>query len=357
MLINLIYFIIVLSILIFVHEFGHFLVARITGVKVLTFSLGFGKKLLTFRKGETEYVVSALPLGGYVKMLGESTDDVVAEEEASRSYSNKPPIVRTMIAFAGPFFNILFAAVVFFVIFVTGYPALSTTTEVGQVMPGDPAYAAGIKPGDVIARIDGKEVRDWTDLQKTITGSPESRPMHFEIKRDGRTIDVWITPRLRDEKNIFQETVGKTRLIGVAPATEIRKEAPAAAASKAVADTVRLTELTVIGIVKLIKGSISAKNVGGPIFIFQQMGEHAKAGKSSFLSFLALISINLGVINLLPVPILDGGHIAFSIIEIVVRRKIPTKALEVAQKIGLSILVLIMALAFFNDFMRIFHVQ
>ena len=147
MLINLIYFIIVLSILIFVHEFGHFLVARAAGVKVLTFSLGFGKKLFTFRKGETEYAVSALPLGGYVKMLGESTDDVVPEEEASRSYSNKPPIVRTLIAFAGPFFNIVFAAVVFFVVFVTGYPALSTTTEIGQVMPGEPAYAAGIKPG------------------------------------------------------------------------------------------------------------------------------------------------------------------------------------------------------------------
>ena len=150
---------------------------------------------------------------------------------------------------------------------------------------------------------------------------------------------------------------GKTKLIGIAPTLETRRESPVAAVSKAFTDTAGLTKLTVIGIVKLIKGSISTKNVGGPILIFQQVGQQAKAGKSSFLSFLALISINLGVLNLLPVPILDGGHIAFSIIEIVVRRKIPTKVVEIAQKVGLGIILCIMALAFFNDFMRLFHVR
>ncbi len=357
MLLNLVYFIIVLSILIFVHEFGHFLVARIAGVKVLTFSLGFGKKLLTFKKGETEYAISALPLGGYVKMLGESTDDVVPEGEASRSFANKPPHVRTLIAFAGPFFNVLFAVLIFFVIFTTGYPVPSTSTQVGQVMPGEPAYTAGLKQGDIIKRIDGKEVHDWIDLQKTITSGTQARPLDFQIDRGGRTVNVWITPRVRDEKNVFQEVVGKTKLIGIAPTLETRRESPVAAVSKAFTDTAGLTELTVIGIVKLIKGSISTKNVGGPILIFQQVGQQAKAGKSSFLSFLALISINLGVLNLLPVPILDGGHIAFSIIEIVVRRKIPTKVVEIAQKVGLGIILCIMALAFFNDFMRLFHVR
>ncbi len=195
------------------------------------------------------------------------------------------------------------------------------------------------------------------DLQKTITSGTEARPLDFQIDRGGRTMNVWITPRVRDEKNVFQEVVGKTKLIGVAPTLETRKESPVAAVSKAFVDTAGLTELTVIGIVKLIKGSISTKNVGGPILIFQQVGQQAKAGKSSFLSFLALISINLGVLNLLPVPILDGGHIAFSIIEMVVRRKVPTKAVEIAQKVGLGIILCIMALAFFNDFMRLFHVR
>ena len=141
------------------------------------------------------------------------------------------------------------------------------------------------------------------------------------------------------------------------PASEIRREPLVGAASKAVVDTFNLTELTVIGIVKLVKGSISAKNVGGPILIFQQAGERAKAGRSSFLFFLALISINLGIVNLLPIPILDGGHIFFSIVELIVRRKIPVKAMEIAQRVGVGILVCIMVLATFNDVMRLFHVR
>ncbi len=353
---NLLYFVIVLSILIVAHEFGHFLVARLAGVKVLTFSLGFGKKLLKFKKGETEYAVSAIPLGGYVKMLGESAEDVVTEEDASRSYSNKPPLVRILIAFSGPFFNILLALAVFFVIFLTGYPVPTTSTEIGQVMTGEPAYDAGLKPGDVVTRINDREVHKWTELQK-IVGSSDFHPLKFEIDRQGRSIVVWITPKLRDEKNVFGEIVGKMKLIGVAPASEIKRESLAGAASKAVGDTYNLTELTIVGIGKLIKGSISAKNVGGPILIFQQAGERAKAGKSSFLFFLALISINLGIVNLLPIPVLDGGHIFFSLIELIVRRKIPVRAIDVAQKVGVGILVCIMVLATFNDVMRIFHVR
>ena len=353
---NLLYFVIVLSILIFVHEFGHFLFARLAGVKVLTFSLGFGKKLLSFKRGETEYVVSAVPLGGYVKMLGESTEDVVPEEEALRSYSNKPPLVRILIAFSGPFFNVLFALLVFFVIFLTGYPVPSTTTQIGQVIPGDPAAAAGLKPGDVITRINGHQVSQWSELQKTVSTS-DLRPMKFEIDRKGQRLEAWITPKLRDEKNVFGEIVGKLKLIGIAPTNETRKESLGGAASKAVVDTCNLTGLTVVGIVKLIKGSISTKNLGGPILIFQQAGERAKAGKSSFLFFLSLISINLGVVNLFPIPILDGGHIFFSILELIVRRKIPTRAIEVAQKVGLGILVCIMVLATFNDVLRLFHVR
>ncbi len=353
---NLLYFIIVLSILIFAHELGHFLVARLAGVRVITFSLGFGKKLISFKKGETEYAVSAVPLGGYVKMLGESTEDVVTEEEASRSYANKPPLVRILIAFSGPFFNILLALVVFFAIFLTGYPVPTTTTKIGQVMTGEPAYDAGLKSGDVVTGINDRGVSKWSELQKVVSNS-DLRPLKFEINRQGRPIIVWIAPKLRDEKNVFGEIVGKMKLIGVAPASEIKRESFTGAASKAVVDTYNLTELTVVGIVKLVKGSISAKNVGGPILIFQQAGERAKAGKSSFLFFLALISINLGIVNLLPIPILDGGHIFFSIIELVVRRKIPVKAIDVAQKVGVGILVCIMVLATFNDVMRLFHVR
>ena len=354
---NLLYFLIVLSILIFVHEFGHFLVARLTNVKVITFSLGFGKKLITFTRGETEYVVSAVPLGGYVKMLGESTDEPVPDEEAGRSFANKPPLVKMLIAFAGPFFNVLFAAFVFFIIFLTGYPVPSTTTEIGQVLKGDPAYQAGLKDGDVITGIDGRSVGQWTDLQKAVNNADLTRPLRFRIDRHGRTLDVDIMPKVTDEKNVFGETVGKVKLIGVGPANVTKKESLAGATSKAVVDTCNLTELTVVGIAKLIGGSISAKNVGGPILIFQQAGERARAGKSSFLFFLALISINLGVVNLLPIPVLDGSHILFSFIEFVIRRKIPQKTVEWSQKVGIGILICIMVLATFNDVMRLFHVR
>jgi regulator of sigma E protease len=355
---NLLYFVIVLSILIFVHELGHFLVARLTNVKVLTFSLGFGKKLITFKRGETEYAVSAIPLGGYVKMLGESIDEVVPEEEVGRSFANKPPLAKMLIAFAGPFFNVLFAALVFFIIFLTGYPVPSTTTEIGQVLKGDPAYVAGLKEGDIITQIDGHPVNQWTDLQKAVTGADLSRPLRFQINRHGQVMSVDIKPKVTDDKNVFGETIGKVKLIGVGPANVTKKETLTGATSKAVVDTCNLTQLTVVGIVKLIEGSISPKNVGGPILIFQQVGKTAHAGKSSFLSFLALISINLGVVNLLPIPVLDGCHILFSFIEFVIRRKIPEKVVEWSQRVGIGILVCIMVLATFNDIMRFFsHVR
>ncbi len=354
---NLLYFAIVLSILIFVHEFGHFLVARLTDVKVLTFSLGFGKKLVSFKRGETEYVVSAVPLGGYVKMLGETTDDVIPEEEMGRSFANKPPLVKMLIAFAGPFFNVVFAALIFFTILLTGYPVPSTTTEIGQVPEGNPAYQAGLKSGDVITRIDGRPVGQWTDLQKAVNSADLAHPLRFQIDRHGKTLNIDIMPKVTDEKNVFGETVGKIKIIGVGPANVTKKESLTGAASKAVVDTYSLTELTVVGIAKLIGGSISAKNVGGPILIFQQVGKTMQAGKSSFLSFLALISINLGVVNLLPIPVLDGSHILFSFIEFVIRRKIPQKTVEWSQKVGIGILICIMVLATFNDVMRFFHVR
>jgi regulator of sigma E protease len=354
---NLIYFVIVLAILIFVHELGHFLVARISGVKILTFSLGFGKKLLTFRRGETEYAISAIPLGGYVKMLGESSEDEIPEEEAHKAFSNKPPLIKMAIAFSGPFFNVLFAALVFFVIFLTGFEAPSNGTRIGQVPKGEPAYSAGLQEGDVVSTIDGRKVSQWTELQKAVTDDTALRPLKFEVMRHGRPEVLMITPKATEEKSLFGESLGKTRpLIGVAPAMELRKESLAGAVPMAVVEAYDWTELTIVGIVKLIKGSISPKNVGGPILIFQQVGQSAKAGRSSFLRLLAIISINLGVVNLLPIPVLDGSHILFSFLEFVIRRKIPERTVEWSQKVGIGILICIMVLATYNDVMRFLHV-
>jgi regulator of sigma E protease len=350
---NVIYGFIALSLLILVHELGHYLVARIANVKVLAFSLGFGKKLINFKKGETEYAISAIPLGGYVKLLGESPDDEIKEEEISRSYSNKPPFVRMLIAFAGPFFNIIFAFFLFYCVFISGYNVMST--KVGSVENGYPAYEAGIREGDTIVNIDGQNISEWGELMDVMSKS-EAQNLKFTVKRDGTLIDYQITPKEIESKNIFGETI-KRKVIGVTASNEFltKKETLSGAVGKAGFQTYNLTKITIMGIVKLIEGSISPKQVGGPLLILEVAGKQAKEGTKNLIYFIAIISINLAVINLLPIPVLDGGHIMFNLIEIVIRRKISQKFIDIAQKAGMGVLIAIMALAFFNDIVRLFY--
>jgi regulator of sigma E protease len=352
MVINIIYGFIALSLLILVHELGHFLVARWANVKVLSFSLGFGKKLLSYKKGETEYALSAIPLGGYVKMLGEAPGEEVPEEEVSRSYSNKPPLVKILIAFMGPFFNILFALVLFYFVFLSGYSVLST--KVGSVDKNYPAYAAGIREGDTLMAIDGKNIAEWSDLMDAMAQTG-SQPIKVTVKRDGNLFDISLTPKEMESKNIFGDVI-KRKVIGVAASNEffVKKETASGAAVKAVYQTYNLTKITIVGIVKLIEGSISPKQVGGPLLILEVAGKQAKEGKKNLIYFIAIISINLAVINLLPIPILDGGHILFHVIELVIRRRVSQKFIEISQKVGMGILIAIMALAFFNDITRMF---
>jgi regulator of sigma E protease len=349
---SVIYGVIALSLLILVHEFGHFLVARLANVKVLAFSLGFGKKLLKFTKGETEYILSAVPLGGYVKLLGESPGEEVVEEDIPRSYSHKPPIVKILIAFTGPFFNILFACVLFFFVFASGYSVLST--KVGSVDKTLPAYEAGIREGDTIVAIDGQKIAEWTDLTDAMAKS-EMRPMKIAVKRGDALLDLTLTPKEIESKNIFGDTI-KRKVIGVGASNDFftKQETVPGAAVKAVDQTYNLTKVTIVGIVKLIGGSISPKQIGGPLLILEVAGKQAKEGKKNLIYFIAIISINLAVINLLPIPVLDGGHILFHAIEMVSRRRVSQKFIDVAQKVGMGILVAIMTLAFFNDIMRMF---
>jgi regulator of sigma E protease len=351
MVMSIIYGIIALSLLILVHEFGHFLVARLANVKVLTFSLGFGKKLFSFKKGETEYALSLVPLGGYVKLLGESPDEEVQEEDIPRSYAHKPPFAKILIAFSGPFFNLIFAAVLFYVVMVSGYTVLST--KVGGVEKGYPAYEAGIKEGDIIVNIEGNEINEWSDIMETMA---EARPgpLRFTVNRGGSLVNVVITPKETESKNIFGEPI-KRRVIGITASSEMvsKKDTPLGAITKAFYQTYNLSRITILGILKLVMGSISPKNVGGPLLILEVAGKQAREGVTSLIYFVAIISINLGIVNLLPIPILDGGHILFHIIEIVTRRRMSQRWVDIAQKVGMGILVAVMVLAFFNDIMRI----
>jgi len=352
MILNIIYGFIGLSLLILVHELGHFLVARWANVKVLSFSLGFGKKLLSHKKGDTEYAISAIPLGGYVKMLGEVPGEEIPEEDMSRSYSSKSPLTKILIVFAGPFFNLLFALVLFYFVFLSGYSVLST--KVGSLEKNYPAYNAGIMEGDTIVSIDEKNISEWSDLMDAMAQTGV-HPIKVKIKRNGNYLDVTLTPKEIESKNIFGDTI-RRKVIGVAAANEFftKKETVTGAAVKAVNQTYNLTKVTILGIVKLIEGSISPKQVGGPLLILEIAGKQAKEGKKNLIYFIAIISINLGVINLLPIPILDGGHILFHTIELVTRRRLSLKFIEISQKVGMGILVAIMALAFFNDITRMF---
>lgn len=351
--ISFIYFLIALALLILVHEFGHFLVARLFNIKIITFSIGFGKKLFRFNRGETEYAISAVPMGGYVKLLGESPDEEVSEEDKERSFSHKPPYVRILIALAGPMFNIFLALVVFYLVSIIGYNVPSA--RVGKVADNTPAQAAGIRAGDVITKIDDKAVGEFTDIALGMDQAKEDT-VRVALERDGQTIELTVKPMPIEDKNIFGESY-KRKILGIERSEEVikRRQSPDKAVGMAFYMTYEFSRITVVGIVKIIQGTISPKNIGGPVLIFQEASKRAKKGLGDFVFFFALISINLGIINLLPIPILDGGHILFNLIEIVIRRKISPRIQEVAQTVGLVVLLLIMVFAFYNDFDRIFN--
>ncbi len=344
--------IIVLGILVFVHELGHFLLAKRLGVGVLTFSLGFGPKLIGRRFGETQYQISAVPLGGFVKLIGENPEEEVKEEDRHRSFSAAPIWKRALIISAGPFFNFFLAVALFSTINLFGIPYLPS--KIGEVSPGLPAERAGLKKGDLVLSLDGKELPKWDELSKMIRNS-NGKDLLIKVKRKGEILEIKITPKLSTQKNLFGEEI-QTFIIGITPSDEIivQKVGPLEAMSKGLSQTWYGIKLTVVTIVKLIERVIPAKTIGGPILIAQLAGEQARRGFLSLVLFTAILSINLGVINLFPIPILDGGHFLFLGLEAVLRRPISIKKMEIAQQIGLIFIILLMLFAFYNDLIRIF---
>ena len=344
--------IIVLGILVFAHELGHFLLAKKLGVGVLTFSLGFGPKLIGRKIGETQYQISAVPLGGFVKLIGENPEEEVKEEDRHRSFSAQPIWKRSLIISAGPFFNFFLAVVLFSTINLFGTPFFPS--KIGEVSPGLPAEKAGLKKGDVVLSVDGENVSKWDDLSKIIRSS-KGKNLTVKVKRDGEILEMNVTPQASKVKNLFGEEVS-IFMIGITPSDEVvvRKVGPLEAIGNGFSQTWQGIKLTVIGIVKLIQRVIPAKTIGGPILIAQLAGEQAKRGLLSFALFMAILSINLGVINLFPIPILDGGHFLFLGLEAILRRPISIKKMEMAQQIGLIFIILLMLFAFYNDLIRIF---
>ncbi len=440
--------VVLLGVLIFVHELGHFAVAKWAGVGVNTFSLGFGPKLWGFTRGRTEYRVSWIPLGGYVRMVGENPGQEVAAGDIPQSFSHKSVGRRLAIVAAGPAANVIFALVVYYLLVVLwGMPA-PLPPRVGQVGPHTPAAAAGMQPGDLVLSVDGRPIKDWQTMRDIVLES-RGRPLRFVVRRQGRRVTLTITPKGHQVTNLFGESVVQYRIgisreampfpavvgklvaggpaqaagvevgdrivsvdgqpvsnwgdllrkvaagqgkalrlgierrgarlqvtvtpqtnsylgpdgkprksysLGILPKREFysRSVGLLAAVPLAFKRTYQAGEVIFLTVVKLLQRKVAVKSLGGPILIAQAAGEAAKSGLASLLGLAALISVNLAILNLLPIPALDGGHLFFFLIEAVIRRPVPLKVRQGAQQVGVALLLFLMAMVFYNDIERLF---
>jgi regulator of sigma E protease len=344
--------IIVLGILIFVHEFGHFLVAKLCHIRVEAFSLGFPPKLLHKQIGDTDYRLSVVPLGGYVKMLGENPKDEVPPELEPYSFSHHPLWHRFLIVLAGPTFNLVFAVLALALVFTfSGIPYF--TTEVGGVKPESPAARAGLQPGDQIVAVSGEPVGRWDDMTQKIRQVGE-KPVTLSVKRGDQALEVRLVPERMETSDIFGGKVFAV-IIGITsgenPAVE--QVGPLTALEEGVTYSYRLSCLTVQSMYKLLAREVPLNSLGGPILIAQVAGKQAKLGVSYLVQFMAVLSVNLFLLNLLPIPILDGGHLFFFLLEAVRGKPIPMKHREMAQGVGLMLILALMVLVFYQDILRL----
>jgi len=343
---------VVLGFLIVVHEFGHFIVAKRSGVGVLKFSVGFGPKLFARTINGTEYALSAIPLGGFVKMVGEDPDSTEAVDPHI-SFSHQPVWKRVAIVLAGPLFNLLFAFLAFSIVLaVYGQRVPSDVAKVGGVMPDMPAARGGLQIGDLVTAVDGKPIATWEELSNTIRAS-NGHPVVMTVQRGDQSLTLTVTPEAKADKNIFGEVIGEAYVIGIERGFEQVSVGPIEAIGNGAKQTVWWIQTLIMSVVKIVQGRIPAQDIGGPILIIQAAGQQAQIGLESLLLFMAVISINLGILNLLPIPILDGGHLLFFLVEAVMRRPLDMRHREIAQQVGLVILIALMAFAFYNDILRV----
>ncbi|MCD6223352.1 MAG: RIP metalloprotease RseP [Deltaproteobacteria bacterium] len=349
---GIVYGLIALVIIILIHESGHFSVAKLFHIYVERFSIGFGPAILRKKGKETEYVISAIPLGGYVKLKGENPEEGEKESLDERAFCNQKLYKRFLVILAGPMFNILSAVLFFAVVYAVGVPTLTST--IGKVNKDTPAYYAHLQKDDKIIAINNKSIKTWEELSNIIKRNAE-KTIILKIKRNEKIIETPVTPKLTKIKDLlgYEKEVG---IIGITPSGEtiIQRLNVFKSIGKGACRTAYIVKITILGIIRLIERAIPASSVGGPILIIDIASKAASAGFSTFLALAAIISINLGILNLLPIPILDGGHLTFLTIEAIRRKPVPLNVQVVAQNIGLAILILIMVFAFYNDLSRIF---
>ncbi len=426
-------FIIVLGILIFIHELGHFLAAKASGVGVEKFSLGFGPRLVGIQRGETEYRISLLPLGGYVKMVGEAPGEEITEELRAKSFTHKPLWKRASIVAAGPAMNLVLAVVLMPLIFMIGIQVpvyLEKPAEVGYVAPGEPADRAGIRKGDTVVSVAGKETGNWEELLMGLAMGP-GKELEVGFLRDGSRLETTIVPDVSEatgagyggvfppmepviggvapgfpamdaglkpgdrilsvngapithwaelesaihksgDKKVIKVARGgeepsfeitpvyneeaKAYLVGISRQEEqvTRQYGFVESIQRGVASGVDMTYKLFVVVKGLIVGDYSLKTLGGPIMIAQVAGQAAESGIADLLSLMAFLSLQLGIINLFPIPVLDGGHLVFFGMEAVKGRPLSEKFMAAAQQVGIALLIMLMLLVTYNDLFRIF---
>jgi regulator of sigma E protease len=347
---GILYMLIAIVFMVFTHELGHFMFAKLFGVGVHVFSLGFGPKVLGFKKGETEYKLCMIPLGGYVKLEG---DDPELNPRPDKSFNLKPKWEKAIIIAGGVAMN--FICAILLIAFVNWYGMPALAPVIGKTVEGMPAYDK-LEPGDRILEVNGTSVRTWDEATKVIMETPESGSILLKVERKGETLEVGLKPKLVIAKNLFGENV-KVSAIGVEPdlkAVFIMKRGLTDAAVKGIKDSLLMTKLTAVGLWKMVTGGISAKdNLGGPIMIVSLGNQFAKQGITSLTLFVAIILINLVIINLIPLPILDGGLLLLLAIEATRGKPLNEKLVAILQNISWLLIISLIFFVFYLDFSRL----
>jgi regulator of sigma E protease len=365
--ISILAFLLVLSIVVFVHEFGHFIVARWCGVAVRTFSIGFGREIFGFtdRKG-TRWRFAWIPLGGYVKFLDDENAASQPSEDALQrmtpheragAFQTKPIWQRTAVVAAGPMANFLLAIAIYTAVNLT-IGVRTITPRIGEVMPGMPAAAAGFEPGDVITSIDGWSIEGFEDVQRII-GVNGGRSLAVGINRDGEKLELVVTPKVEEQDDTFGGTF-RRGLIGVKPSSEpeavqTRKVGAVEALGLGVRETYTNIAQTLQGIKEIIAGRQNADQMGGPIMIGELAGRVVVLGIVPMLLLIAFLSANIGFLNLLPIPVLDGGHLLFYGIEALRRKPLNQRMQEIGFQIGIALVLMLMVYVGLNDLLRVWR--
>lgn len=352
MLTNIVAIVFALGLIIFVHELGHFLAAKLSGVKVDRFSIGFPPHVLKKQWGETEYCLGIVPLGGYVKMAGmldESMDQELKGEPWEFASQSTPK--KMFIITAGVIMNFLLAAVIFSIItFKMGLPEVSDSTVVNQVIPDYPAAQAGMKAGDQIMEIDGQSVDSWKQLTQIIHGLP-NKEITVTWKSDGTTEHTTLTTR--SERQLIDGKLQEVGLMGIAPKMSYREAGVFESVGSGFSQMWQWGKITVISLKMLVTGQESVRSIGGPIFIAKLAGQEARNGFLDLLNLIAIISINIGLLNILPIPALDGGHLAIILVEGAKGKPLKMRTRLVIQQIGMVLLLTFMIFVIFNDIARL----